>query len=136
MYYKELAEEFFNLMVKSHKRPIVPPDPKDFSKGEIGILIFLTFQKDGVTSGHLSEELLVSTGRIASALKTLEKKQLIERRMDGKDKRRVNVYITEAGRKFTLEKHEHAINGMCTCLQKLDKEEAKLFVDLAKKLFS
>lgn len=135
MYYKQLAIEFFDFMVSAHDGPIVPPDPKDYSRGELGILIYL-IQKDGVTSGLLSEALQVSTGRIASALKSLEKKGLVVRRMDSTDKRKVNVYITEDGKREILKKHEEAIEQMVQSLQKLGKEDAKLFVELSKRFLS
>ena len=136
MYYKQLAKDFFDFMVKTNAEPVGPPDPKDYSKGEMGILIYLTFQNDGVTSGQLSEALHVSTGRVASALKSLEKKQLIKRRSDGEDKRRVNVYITAKGKQTTLEKHEEAIEQMEKSLQKLGEEDAKIFIELSKRFFS
>ena len=136
MYYKQLAKEFFDFMVKTNAGPLGPPDPKDYSKGELGILIYLTFHNDGVTSGQLSEVLHVSTGRVASALKSLEKKELIIRRSDGVDKRRVNVYITDKGRQSTLEKHEEAIEQMEKSLKKLGEEDAKIFIELSKRFFS
>lgn len=61
-------------MVKAQNRSMGPLDPQEFSRGEMGILVYLTFKKDGVTSGQLSEALFVSTGRIATALKGLEKR--------------------------------------------------------------
>ena len=136
MYYKQLAKEFFDFLVKTNVGPVGPPDPKEYSKGEMGILIYLTFQKDGVTSGQLSEALHVSTGRVASALKSLEKKQLIVRHTDGVDKRRVNVHITDKGKQSTLEKHEEAIEQMEKSLKKLGEEDAKIFVELSKRFFS
>lgn len=136
MYYKKLAKEFFDFMATTHEGPMGPPDPKDFSRGEMGILIYLNFKQDGVTSGQLSEALHVSTGRVASALKSLEKKQLIVRRTYAEDKRRVYVHITDLGRQSILEKHEEAIGKMEKSLQKLGKEDAKKFVELTKRLFS
>ena len=136
MYYKQLAKEFFDFLVITNAGPVGPPDPKEYSKGEMGILIYLTFQKDGVTSGQLSEALQVSTGRVASALKSLEKKQLIIRRTDGVDKRKVNVYITDKGKQNTLKKHEEAIEQMEKSLQKLGEEDAKIFIELSKRFFS
>ncbi|PWV99459.1 DNA-binding MarR family transcriptional regulator [Paenibacillus cellulosilyticus] len=136
MYYKQLAKHFFDYMVTTNIGPMEPPDPKDYSRGEVGILIHLAFRKDGVTSGLLSEALHVSTGRIASALKTLEKKQLIERREDLSDKRRVNVFITDKGRSTILKKHEEAIERMEKSLEKLGEEDAKKFVELSMRFFS
>ena len=136
MHYKQLAKEFFDFLVKTNAGPVGPPDPKEYSKGEMGILIYLTFQNDGVTSGQLSEALQVSTGRVASALKSLEKKQLIIRRTDGVDKRKVHVYITDKGKQNTLKKHEEAIEQMERSLQKLGEEDAKIFIELSKRFFS
>ncbi|MGM9951281.1 MAG: MarR family winged helix-turn-helix transcriptional regulator [Lysinibacillus sp.] len=136
MYYKQLAKEFFDFMVKTNEGPMGPPDPKEYSRGEMGILIYLAFQKDGVPSGQLSEALHVSTGRVASALKSLEKKQLIMRRTDGADKRRVNVHLTDKGKESILEKHAEAIEQMEKSLRKLGKEDAKKFVELSKRFFS
>lgn len=136
MFYKKLAKEFFDFMVLTHAGPMGPPDPKDFSRGELGILIYLNFKQDGVTSGELSEALRVSTGRVASALKVLEKKQLIVRSTDDTDKRRVYVHITDIGRQSIMEKHYEAIEKMEKSLRKLSEEDAKKFVELTKRLFS
>ncbi|MFJ8261981.1 MarR family winged helix-turn-helix transcriptional regulator [Rummeliibacillus sp. NPDC094406] len=115
--------------------PKIPmQEPQEFTRGEMGILVYLQFKSDGVTSGDLSESLSVSTGRVATALKGLEKKGFIIRRTDLSDKRRVNVLITEAGRKLVLEKHQLGIERMVKALQKLDEEEAIEFVRLVKKI--
>ena len=76
--------------------------------------------------------MVVSLGQ----LKSLEKKQLIKRRSDGEDKRRVNVYITAKGKQTTLEKHEEAIEQMEKSLQKLGEKDAKIFIELSKRFFS
>ena len=55
--------------------PKIPmQEPQEFTRGEIGIQVDLHFNSDSVTSGDLSESLSVSTGRVATALKGLEKK--------------------------------------------------------------
>ena len=136
MYYKQLAKDLFDFMVTTPNGPPGPPDPKEYSRGEMGILIYLTFNTNGVTSGQLSEALQVSTGRIASALKSLEKKQLIVRRTGSPDKRVVNVHITDLGKQIILKKHEEAIDQMAKSLQKLGEEDARRFVELSKRLFS
>jgi MarR family transcriptional regulator, organic hydroperoxide resistance regulator len=136
MYYKKLATELFDFMIKAQNKSMGSCDPQELSRGEMGILLYLTFKKDGVTSGQLSEALFVSTGRIATALKSLEKKSLIERRTDSEDKRRVNVYIMDAGKQIIVEKHEQGIKKMEMRLQKLGKEDAQKFVELSKRLFS
>ena len=132
--YKKLAEDLFEFMAKCPKIPM--QEPQEFTRGEIGILVYLHFNSDSVTSGDLSESLSVSTGRVATALKGLEKKGFIIRRTDLSDKRRVNVLITEAGRKLVRDKHQLGIEKMVKALQKLDEEEAIEFVRLVKKIIA
>ncbi|HEY4549982.1 MAG TPA: MarR family transcriptional regulator [Bacillus sp. (in: firmicutes)] len=132
--YKKLAEDLFEYMARCPKIPM--QEPQEFTRGEIGILVYLHFNSDSVTSGDLSESLSVSTGRVATALKGLEKKGFIIRRTDPSDKRRVNVLITEAGRKLVLDKHQYGIERMTKALQKLDEEEVIEFVRLVKKVIS
>lgn len=72
MDYRAAAVELFECIVQSRKPAL--EEGGHFSRGEMGILIALS-QQDGVTSGYLSEFLSVSTGRIATALKSLEKKK-------------------------------------------------------------
>ena len=129
-----MAEDLFEYMAKCPRIPM--QEPQEFTRGEIGILVYLHFKGDSVTSGDLSESLSVSTGRVATALKSLEKKEFIIRRTDPSDKRRVNVLITEAGRKLVLDKHQHGIERMTKALQKLDEEEVIEFVRLVKKIMS
>ena len=132
--YKKLAEDLFEFMARCPKIPM--QEPQEFTRGEIGILVYLHFNSDSVTSGDLSESLSVSTGRVATALKGLEKKGFIIRRTDLSDKRRVNVLITEAGRKLVRDKHQLGIEKMVKALQKLDEEEAIEFVRLVKKVIA
>ena len=132
--YTKLAEDLFEFMARCPKIPM--QEPQEFTRGEIGILVYLHFNSDSVTSGDLSESLSVSTGRVATALKGLEKKGFIIRRTDLSDKRRVNVLITEAGRKLVRDKHQLGIEKMVKALQKLDEEEAIEFVRLVKKIIA
>ncbi len=68
------------------------------ARGEEGLLQYLAYQKDGVSSGFLKEQLCVSSGRMADILKSLEEKQMIYRTLDPEDSRRVLVHITAVGR--------------------------------------
>ena len=130
MGYTAFAAELFQCMAKSPKPSL--DEPRNFTRGEIGILIYLHFVRDGASAGELSEYLSVSTGRIATALKGLEKKGFIIRRRDTTDKRRVIVCITDPGRKFVIEGHNKGIEMTEKYLRKLSEEEAEEFVRLVK----
>lgn len=133
MDYKELANELVNNMMKSPKMQF-QKKVDDLSHGEKRILGYLTFWKDGVSSGELSERLFLSTPRVASALKSLSKKGFIERNKDENDKRIVIVSITEAGKSFVMEEHEEAITMLEKTLEKLGEKDAKEFVRILNRI--
>lgn len=135
--YQKLAEEFLGFMETVRDGPIPhPPHPMEFSRGEMGILIYLIHQNDGVSAGDLSAYLRLTTGRIAAALKTLEKKKYIERRTDSSDGRKVLVFITALGNEITQSKKKQVIDRLTKDLEKFTIEEAEQFVQLTKKFFT
>lgn len=133
MDYKALANELVNNMMKSPKMQF-QKKVDDLSQGEKRILGYLTFWKDGVSSGELSERLFLSTPRVASALNSLSKKGYIERSRDENDKRIVIVSITEAGKSFVMEEHEEAITMLEKTLEKLGEKDAKEFVRILNRI--
>ncbi|MFB5760104.1 MarR family winged helix-turn-helix transcriptional regulator [Paenibacillus medicaginis] len=135
MDYKALAKELFEYAAQARKPPL-DDRGQPFSRGEMGILIHLNFHKDGATSGQLSEFLSVSTGRVATALKSLEKKGYVVRRTDTDDKRKVIVFITDVGRQFLLDRRNEGIVLTEKLLRKLSEEDAKEFVRLVKIIVS
>ncbi len=133
MDYKVLANELFENMIKIRKKSF-NKKVEDLSHGEKKILGYLTFGKNGATSGELSEHLHLSTPRVASALNSLSKKRFIERNRDEKDKRIVIVTITDSGKRFVMEKHEEAIKMLEQTLRKLGEHDAKEFVRIIKRI--
>jgi len=132
MNFRDLANELFELIGKSG--PLKNNDVQEFPKGEIGILMYLYLKSNGISAGHLSKTLKISTARIAFALNNLERKKLIERKMDSSDKRKVVVYITENGKKKAKEKKEFVINKLTTALSKLGEKDALEFIRLITKI--
>lgn len=133
MDYRALAGELFRSIFKSAKTPL-HQTPRDVSHGAIGILVTLLRAGDGLSSGELSKALQISTGRVATALKSLEKKGMIVRREDPQDGRRVLVYVTESGRAFAHEKHEKAMSEMERMLRLLGEEDAQELVRIVKRM--
>jgi DNA-binding MarR family transcriptional regulator len=52
----------------------------------------------GLTAGQLANQLHVDPGTVSAALRRLERKELIERRRDPRDRRRVSLGLTRRGR--------------------------------------
>lgn len=133
MEYNTLADELFSSMAQTSKLPFQQM-PHDYSKGEMGILVYLTRLEEGVTSGELSDGLNISTGRVASALNNLEKKNMIRRSRDKSDRRRVIVNITEQGRKTLAKKRAQGVSCAERILENIGKEDAGEFVRIMKKI--
>lgn len=135
--YQKLAEELLDFMETLREGPMPhPPHPMEFSRGEMGILLYLIHQNDGVSAGELSTNLKLTTGRIAAALKTLEKKKYIERKADASDGRKVFVYLTALGNEITRSKKNEVLAHLTKDLEKFTMEEAEQFVQLTKKFFT
>ena len=71
-----------------------------YTRGEMCILNYLYDQNEPAQPGELSAIMDASSARVAAALRTLESKGQIARCVDGADRRRVLVNITEAGRQL------------------------------------
>ena len=126
------AEEFFETIIKRKKSLI--EIPRNCSQGETGALLYLTFEKDGITSTELAEILNVSLPRVASLLNSLESKKLVRKLTDKEDKRKTIVNITEVGRNLVLAKKEESINKLTRVIEKLDEEDINQYIKLAQKI--
>jgi MarR family transcriptional regulator, organic hydroperoxide resistance regulator len=133
MDYKALAEELFHIMTRTAKLPF-QKKVDDLSHGERRILGYLTFGKNGVPSGDLSENLDLTTPRVASALNSLAKKGYIERNRDENDKRMVIVSITESGKSFMMEEYNKLISMMQQTLQKLGENDSLELIRIIKRI--
>ncbi|CAG9606883.1 MarR family winged helix-turn-helix transcriptional regulator [Pseudoneobacillus rhizosphaerae] len=133
MDYKALANELFQNMIRTRKKSFYKK-VDEVSHGERKILGYLTYGKNKVTSGELSEYLDLSTPRVASALNSLSKKGFIKRKKDEQDKRVVIVNITESGKSFVKEEHEEAMGALEKILEKLGEQDAREFVRITKRI--
>jgi MarR family transcriptional regulator, organic hydroperoxide resistance regulator len=133
MDYKPLAEELFHIMTRTAKLPF-QKKVDDLSHGERRILGYLTFGKNGVPSGDLSESLDLTTPRVASALNSLAKKGYIERNRDENDKRVVIVSITESGKSYMMEEYNKLISMMQQTLERLGENDSKELIRIIKRI--
>lgn len=98
----------------------------DSIRGEYGVLRYLLEGDENITAGYLCEKLQVVPGRMTDILTSLENKGLIVRRKNDKDRRIVNVFITDKGREEAerkrLEIHED-YKGLSEVLGENDTRE-------------
>ena len=103
-------------------------------KGEMFVLNYLRNHNNQAHPKNLSDEMIVSTARIAVILNNLEKNQLITRTPDSEDNRQIIVKLSEKGVALLEEHHQEIVKYMTKILQKLGKTDAREYVRIQKKL--
>ncbi|SDA17512.1 DNA-binding transcriptional regulator, MarR family [Ruminococcus sp. YE71] len=107
----------------------------DYLQGECRLLSMLSFEPDRKKQpGELAKTLGVSTARIASILRTLEKKNYITRETSAEDKRKVYVEITDEGRQYLESKRTKVCGFFDMIFSGLETEERDEFIRLIRKL--
>ena len=131
--YTSLAKELLQAFDRKKKGP--PHEGVSASmRGEMAVMRMLSEEGMPVTAGHISKTLCMTTSRIAAVLGSLQKKELIERICDEKDKRRVLVTLTEKGLSLCKARKQRVISDMSYMLSQLGEEDAKQFVHLMKRI--
>ena len=103
-------------------------------KGEFFMLNVLKDAPKPMQPRDLSDELQVSTARIAAMLNSLEKKGYIQREMDASDRRKIIVSLTPVGLHFA---NHHLADMQCNLaklLEQMGEVDAKEYVRLVGKI--
>lgn len=74
--------------------------PLDLKPPHLDILVNL-YRFEGISQQELARKLLVGRSNMSMLLPQMEKRELLERRPDQKDKRILRLYLTPAGRALT-----------------------------------
>ena len=130
---KQLAKELIQVWCRLMKKP-VPQKTETTSRGEYGVLIYLTSVKDGAAPGELASEFDVGSGRIADILKSLTRKRLIERRTDAQDRRRALVFLTAEGRRLAEEKQNFILAIHTELVQYLGQSDTEELIRLMRRV--
>ena len=133
MDYEKLAAELFDAMgalrrLKAHK------DIESALQGAEFILFLIACHDGYVLPSEISQQMNVSTARVASALNTLEKKGLITREIDPKDRRQILVAATQGGKELA-EECQNAVQGIAAkMLELLGEHDAREYVRITRRL--
>lgn len=133
MEYENIAETLFQ-QLKPNTSVSLSGVLNDFNRGEVGVLSYLAFDKDEVSSGELSEVLGVTTARVASILNSLEIKGYVKRKEDSLDKRKTLVVITEKGKELAINAKREIINKIISVVREVGYEEIMEYVKIAIKI--
>ena len=134
MDYTKLAEEFLHQMYLFRKG-MLQKRLNQSMQGETFILQYLAAaHEDGVIPSNISNEMGISSARIAAALNSLENKGLITRRIDVSDRRRILVHLAPAGQE-QAEQHKQAILSAITQMfQFLGRQDAEEYIRITGRL--
>lgn len=133
MDYMELAHEFMESM-KAFRKARMHKNINDSLHGEAFILQCIYQQGGEILPGEISNEMEVSSARVAAALNSLEKKKLITRNIDVNDRRRILVALTPAGIEFAEQYRQTILRDTAGMLEKLGEHDAQEYVRINKRL--
>ncbi len=133
MDYEELAR---GIILKMIRRPAKGRHLRtdDLPHGENKLLLYLFLCADGVTAGELSDKIGVSTARIASILKGLEKKNYLRREADPRDRRRVVVFLTPEGKNTAQEHYEMILRFAVELFRRLGERDTTELLRLVERV--
>ena len=97
----ELALSVWVRLLKAHglmMREVRRRVPESLTLPQFDVLVQLARRDDGMTSGELTRELLVTAGNVTGIVDRLEGLGLVERRTVPEDRRAVKVRLTPRGR--------------------------------------
>lgn len=132
--YESLAEELMEALNRKKRPP--HEDMSAAMRGEMAVLRLLTEENRALTAGEISGLLTMTTSRIAAVLGALEKKGLIVRSADARDKRRVLVTLTEQGLSFSSRQRQRMLLAVSHTLSQIGEQDAREFVRLMKRVYS
>ncbi len=130
---EELMSDIISVLSDLSKKNILSIFQSNL-KGENFLLAHLFESGGESTPGRLAEFLNVSAARIAAILRSLENKSLIERFIDGNDKRHVIVKLTEQGKERVNSIRNEMIHHASETLENLGEEDSAELVRILKKI--
>ena len=129
MNYEPLLEQLEGYMAQALRHP-APKGTVTLTQGELGVLRYLVYERDGATPGMLRDSCGVGSGHMADTLKTLETKGYIRRSADPADNRRVIVNVTGAGQAYVEAKRREFRGEQRALLEALGERDALELVRL------
>lgn len=130
---EELAQKFIDEFQKFRMKRITD-DVHRSSRGIYLVLRYLSLQEKEISSKDISDNLHVSSARMAIALHTLEEKHLITKQTCESDGRKMLITITDEGRNVLENRNANIIELLEGLFTKLGKGDAEDLVRIFTKL--
>lgn len=133
MDYNQLADAFLTMLF-TLKKAETHKSIDESMRGARFVLRYLYQQKKPVLPSEICQYMKISSARVAATLNNLEKKELITRKIDPKDRRQILVELTPKGEK-TSRGHEQAIlHKTAHMLRALGEHDANELIRIVQKL--
>ena len=111
-----------------------PKKANTFLHGEMFILNFMAHRNESVIPSELASAMNTSSARVAMALKSMEKKGFITRRIDTEDRRRINVSLTPDGREL-VEAHKRDMRKKVeVIINDLGEEDTREYIRIVERM--
>ena len=133
MDFSALAREYMEILFKMRKRKN-EKQINDSLRGEHFVMTYIAHHGGSVIPSEISNEMGISTARIAAALNGLEAKGLVTRRIDERDRRRILVELTSAGQAHVAEHEKMISDTMVRLLTGIGEEDAVELLRILKKI--
>jgi DNA-binding MarR family transcriptional regulator len=106
-----------------------------YTSGESFLLRLLSTSDESVHPSDLKKRSCISSARVATTVGSLEKKGLVVREVDHKDRRRVLITITDEGRKRAQREMEEIDADLQATFHELGKNDTEDLTRILERLF-
>lgn len=128
---EEAERELMQMMLKNRHGAFSKIEKS--SKGASIVLKVLDRLGEPTNPKYLADTSNLSTARIAAVLNNLEKRGLVIRTMDPDDRRRINVSLTEAGKKAAKSEKQEMRAKIIQVFELMGEEDTKKYLELTAK---
>ena len=97
-------------------------------------LMAYVLEHPGCTQGEIAAWLCISAASVAASCKRLEAEGLLERRVDPGNRRKNQLFVTEAGEELTLEKRAMLDRVNERCFAGIDQADQEAFARVLDKM--
>lgn len=133
MDYERMAQIYMETMYQMRKRG-TQKQINDSMHGE-SVILFVISQNEGkVIPSDISNEMGITSARVAAALNNLEAKGLIIRSIDAEDRRRIIVELTQLGKEQVNKQYEKIMSMVTNILKYLGEEDTMELIRILKKI--
>ncbi|TCC93673.1 MarR family transcriptional regulator [Pedobacter frigiditerrae] len=91
-------------------------------------------ENPNITQNDISKIVFKDNASITRIIQLLIKQDFLTREIHPSDRRRVNLTLTETGKKITIDVNEIALQNRAAALKGIDEESIKLMRDLLQKV--